>query len=311
MSLSLANGGHLSHLHDTSNFLKFFNFINYDVKETGADTFEVDQDDYRAKLKQFRPKLVIIGFSAYPRAYEFGQMVRWAHEAGAMVLADIAHIAGLVAVGLHDSPFNPGVEGADFVTMTTHKTLRGPRGALLFAKKEFIGVINKAVFPGTSGGPHLHQIAAVGQALLEVLGEDAYPDGRPFGDYSRTVLEFTKALENGLAQGGLEIVSPTQNHLVLLRLPEALDSLEFQNKLETLGVITNLIPFDTKSAWRPSGMRFGMAALTSRGITAQQAHDLGVKIAWLATGRLAEADVEAFVKELVGKLNWYYPETKE
>jgi glycine hydroxymethyltransferase len=310
MSLSLANGGHLSHLHSTSNYLKFFNLVNYDVKETDIDTFDVDLADYRAKLREHRPKLVIIGFSAYPRAYEFADMVRWAHEAGALVLADIAHIAGLVAVGLHDSPFKAGVEGADFVTMTTHKTLRGPRGALLFAKREHMAAINRAVFPGTSGGPHLHQIAATGQALLEILGEDAYPDGVPFADYSRAVLDNTKALEKGLGQGGFDIVSPTQNHLVLVRLPDAVDSLEFQRRLEAVGIITNrnMIPFDPKSAWRPSGMRFGLAALTSRGVTAAQSHELGVKIAWLATGRIDDSGLTDFVNDLVSKLKWYFPQ---
>jgi glycine hydroxymethyltransferase len=156
MSLNLANGGHLSHLHATSNFLKFFKLVNYDVKETAPDTFDIDQDDYHAKLREHKPKLVIIGFSAYPRAYEFAQLTKWAHEAGALVLADIAHINGLVAAGLHDTPFKAGDEGADFVSMTTHKTFRGPRGAMLFAKKDHIGAINKTIFPGTSGGPHLH-----------------------------------------------------------------------------------------------------------------------------------------------------------
>jgi glycine hydroxymethyltransferase len=165
MSLNLANGGHLSHLHATSNFLKFFKHVNYDVTETEPGTYDIDEDDYRAKLTEHKPKLVILGFSAYPRKYEFAKMTKWAHEAGALVLADIAHINGLVAAGVHDTPFRKGDEGADFVSMTTHKTFRGPRGAMLFAKTDHIAAINKTIFPGTSGGPHLHAIAAAGQAL--------------------------------------------------------------------------------------------------------------------------------------------------
>jgi glycine hydroxymethyltransferase len=308
MSLNLANGGHLSHLHATSNFLKFFKHVNYDVKETAPHTFDIDEADYRAKLAEAKPKLVIIGFSAYPRAYQFAQLTKWAHEAGALVLADIAHINGLVAAGLHDSPFKPGAEGADFVSMTTHKTFRGPRSAMLFAKQDHIAAINKTVFPGTSGGPHLHAIAATGQALLEILGEDQYPDGRSFQDYSQAVLDTAKALENGAAESGLTIISPTQNHLNLIELPASVDSLEFQQLLERVGLISNrnMIPFDKKSAWRPSGMRFGTAALASRGLTTDMARAIGRLIGDLAHGRVTEDQAKALVKDLVSTLKWYY-----
>ena len=308
MSLSLANGGHLSHLHATSNFMKFFNHVNYDVRETEAGTYEIDYDDYLAKLARYKPNLVIIGFSAYPRAYEFGPMIKAAHEAGALVLADIAHINGLVAAGLHDTPFIDGPDGADFVSMTTHKTLRGPRGALLFAKTEHMPAINKTIFPGTSGGPHLHQIAATGQALMEILGEDAYPDNQDFKTYSQAVLDTSKALEQGVREAGLEIVSPTQNHLSLVKLPEGADSLEVQRLLERVGIITNrnAIPFDTKTAWRPSGMRLGTAALASRGLTVGQAGELGALIGGIVLGKVDEAAAEALVDDLVGRLSWYY-----
>ncbi|HEY2004692.1 MAG TPA: serine hydroxymethyltransferase [Candidatus Saccharimonadia bacterium] len=308
MSLSLANGGHLSHMHATSNYLKFFQLVNYDVKEVAPSTFEVDVDDYMAKLKESKPKLVIIGFSAYPRKYEFAQLIKAAHEAGALVLADIAHINGLVAAGLHDSPFKAGDEGADFVSMTTHKTFRGPRGAMLFAKQEYLPAINKTIFPGTSGGPHLHQIAATGQALLEILGEDQYPDGRSFADYSQAVLDTCHALEQGAAETGLTVISPTQNHLCLLKLPEALDSLAFQKRLESLGIITNrnMLPFDTKSAWRPSGIRLGTAALTSRGLTTDQATRLGRLVGHLATAKITDDQAKTQVNELVSALAWYY-----
>ncbi|HSX02597.1 MAG TPA: serine hydroxymethyltransferase [Candidatus Saccharimonadia bacterium] len=307
MSLSLANGGHLSHLHATSNYLKFFKLVNYDVAAT-EHGFEVDEADFEAKLRQHKPRLVILGFSAYPRAYEFAKLTRLAHEQGALVLADIAHISGLVAAGEHDTPFKAGHDGADFISLTTHKTLRGPRGALLFAKQAHMPVINKTIFPGTSGGPHLHQIAATGQALLEILGKDQHPDGRGFKDYIRAVKATCRALERGAAEGGLEVVSPTQTHLTLLKLPDAVDSLEAQRSLERAGLITNRnqIPFDTKTAWRPSGLRLGTAALASRGLTEAQAHQLGQLVAEVALGRTTEADALAETQALAAQLAWWY-----
>jgi len=325
LSLNLANGGHLSHLHTTSNYKKFFNHVTYDVTantEDGSICYQIDENDFAAQLQEHKPKLVIIGFSAYPRAYQFEPLCRLAHQHGALVLADIAHINGLVAAGLHDSPFQAGKAGADFITMTTHKTFRGPRGAMIFAKNYvpdytwyqpkkqkigLIGKINKTIFPGTSGGPHMNKIAAIGQACLEILGEAEYPDGRSFADYSQAVLDTCKALENGLAEGGLEIISPTQTHLCLVKFPESVDSWQFQNLLESVGIITNRnsIPFDDKKAMRPSGMRFGTAALTSRGLTPQQAHQLGLHIAQLATEKIAVEDVATHAHDLVKQLHWW------
>jgi len=326
LSLNLANGGHLSHLHTTSNYKKFFKHVTYDVAqnmEQGHLNYEIDLADFKAKLEEFKPKLVIIGFSAYPRAYEFAPLCKLAHEHGALVLADIAHINGLVAANLHDSPFKAGADGADFITMTTHKTFRGPRAAMIFAKNYIpeytwyqpekkvdglIGKINKTIFPGTSGGPHMNKIAAIGQACLEILGEDTYPNGIPFAEYSKLTIETCKALENGLANGGLEIISPTENHLCLVKLPETTDSWEFQHQLEQVGIITNRnsIPFDTKTAMRPSGMRFGTAALTSRGLTTEQAFELGNTIGQFACGVITAEKVSEFVSDLLKKLHWYY-----
>jgi glycine hydroxymethyltransferase len=259
-------------------------------------------------LVEFKPKLVILGFSAYPRKFEFAKFCRLAHQHGALVLADIAHINGLVAAGLHDSPFKKGGDGADFVSMTTHKTLRAGRGAMVFAKTEYITKLNKTIFPGTSGGPHLNQIAAVGQGLMEILGEDEYPDGVSFREYSKNVIENCKQLELGLIAGGLESANPTQNHLCLIKLPDNLDSLEIQKKLENVNIICNrnLIPFDTKTAWRPSGLRFGTAALTSRGITAEESFKLGENIAKFVLGKMSEEEINEYRQNLVDGLNWWY-----
>lgn len=308
MSLNLANGGHLSHLHATSNYNKFFKHVTYDVVDTGNNTFEIDIENFKKTLETYKPKLVIIGFSAYPRSYKFGEMCKLAHQSGSLVLADIAHINGLVAAGLHDTPFGEGDEFADFVSMTTHKTLRGPRGALLFAKKEYITDINKTIFPGTSGGPHFHQIAATGQCLLEILGEDKYPDNNDFIIYSKLVLDTCKAFENRLKDRGLKIISPTQTHLSLIKLPDSSDSLAFQQKLERVGIISNrnMIPFDTKSAWKPSGMRFGTAALASRGLDTNGAERIANMVADALFNVRDERTIAEEVLELTQSLNWWY-----
>jgi glycine hydroxymethyltransferase len=304
MSLSLVNGGHLSHLHATSSYNKFFSHVNYDLNSD----CEIDIEDFTKNLIEHKPKLVIIGFSAYPKRFSCKTLTKIAHKYGALVLADIAHINGLVAARLHDTPFASGDLGADFVSMTTHKTLRGPRGALLFAKQEFMESINKTIFPGTSGGPHFHQIAAVGQCLLEILGEENYPDLKNFVDYSKEVISNTKILEDTLINTGLLSVSPTQTHLSLVGLPSELDSLVIQQKLELFGIILNrnLIPFDTKSAWRPSGLRVGAAALTSRGLTQEMTKNLGVLITDIIFDRGTEISHQKKVQDLVSQLNWYY-----
>lgn len=331
LSLNIDNGGHISHLHETSRWLKFFKLVNYDlkVKENTTNDYELDLADFEKKIQNHKPRLVIIGFSAYTKKYEFSKMCQVAHTNGCLVLADIAHINGLVASGLHDSPFKPGESGADFISMTTHKTFRGPRGALLFAKNylpsytnltnlekkitskkevsSLIELVNRTVFPGTSGGPHFNQIAAVGQACLEILGEDNYPDNISFLEYSKSVIRNTKSLENGLKSSGLEIIAPTENHLCLVKLPENLDSLEVQKNLESLGIILNRnrIPFDTKTAWKPSGLRLGMAALTSRSITEETSQKLGELIGDIVLGKIDNEGAKSTVVEILEGLSWY------
>lgn len=280
MSLALNDGGHLSHLHATSAWNQFYKYVNYHVKHNGAG-FYIDEEDFAQQIAEHKPKLVIIGFSAYPAQYQFQKLIKIAHSYGALVMADIAHIAGLVAVGLHDSPFQEGLSGADVVTMTTHKTLRGPRGGLIFAKQGLMDKINKTAFPGSLGGPHFNQIASYARMFEEVLGLAEYQDKKPFKEYIVAVLENAKALENGLRDGGVEIVTPTQTHLVLAKLPDNVDSLELQQRLEQEGIITNrnTIPGESKTAWKPSGLRLGSAAMTSRGLGEESFYTIGKQIA--------------------------------
>lgn len=308
LSLDLASGGHLSHLHPTSSYNAYYNHVTYGVKESSPNSFEIDIDDFNKKLEQHKPRLVIIGFSSYPKKYEFAELCKIAHAAGSLVLADIAHIAGLVAAGLHDSPFKSGAEGADFVSMTTHKTLRGPRSAILLAKKDHMERINKTVFPGTSGGPHLHAIAAVGQCLAEVLGQDQYPDGVDFKDYCKQIIKNCQALEDGMVKSGLEIISPSETHLSLVKLPTTMNSLVVQKRLESASIILNrnAIPQDTKPAWRPSGLRLGTAALTSRGLTEDQARKLGQLVGQVISDDITVVQAAAQVTVLTQDLAWYY-----
>lgn len=307
LSLDLASGGHLSHLHSTSSFLKFFNHATYSLKYSD-EGYEIDIDDYADKIKSIKPRLVILGFSSYPRQYQFNKLCEIAHQNGCLVLADIAHISGLVATGAHPSPFSAGDSGADFVTTTTHKTLRGPRSALLFAKSQYMDAINKTIFPGTSGGPHLNQIAAVGQALMEVLGEDIYPDKVAFNDYIQSVIVNTHALEQGLKSGGAKLVTESNNHLSLIELPSNVDSLELQQNLENCGIVTNRnsIPNETRTAWRPSGLRLGMPALTSRGISQAQSKELGGVIAGAISKRMSDKAISSYSSSLAASLRWWY-----
>ena len=308
LSLDLSSGGHLSHLHSTSVYKKFFKHETYSVKQ-GKNGYELDIDDFKSKVKEHNPRLVIIGFSSYTRKYDFAEFSKIAHDNGSLVLADISHISGLVASGHHPTPFAKDGSGADFVTTTTHKTLRGPRSALLFAKKEYMDSINKTIFPGTSGGPHLNQIAAVGQALIELLGEDVYPDKLPFNRYIESVINNAKSLEDGLLEAGVEIVSKTENHIVLAKLPSDVDSLELQKHLEKLGIITNRnsIPYDTKSAWIPGGLRIGTAALTSRGLSLENANTLGQLIGSVIKSKKS-TKLADFSKNLASDLAWWYEE---
>jgi glycine hydroxymethyltransferase len=309
VSLNVANGGHISHMHTTSAWTKFFKYANYDLKEVAPNTFEIDYEDYCQKIVDNKPRLVIIGCSSYPREIRnYKEMIEFAHSHGAMVLCDIAHINGLVAAGVHATPFLSGVSGADFVSMTTHKTFRGPRAAMLYFKKEYADIVNKTVFPGTSGGPHFNKIAAIGQACLEILGEDVYPDGRDFITYSKDLLRQTKLLENTIVNNGMKIISPTETHLMLAVLPETSDSLKVQRALDNIGITCNRnsIPFETKSMWKPSGLRLGTAPITSRGISDEQIVELGNIIGDCIHAKSTPEALQARVQNITNNINWWY-----
>jgi len=258
LTMNLSDGGHLTHGHPMNFSGKLYEVENYGVDpETGL----IDYDEVERRAREFQPKMITVGASAYARIIDFERMARIAHENGALLLADIAHIAGLVATGEHPSP----VPFADFVTTTTHKTLRGPRGGLILCKSEFAKGIDSAVFPGTQGGPLMHVIAAKAVCFGEAL-----KDG--FKDYQAQVRRNAKALAESLLAKGHKVVSGgTDNHLCLLDLrgtdPD-LTGKTAQTRLDEANITTNrnTVPGETRSPFQTSGLRLGTPAVTSRGM---------------------------------------------
>jgi glycine hydroxymethyltransferase len=270
LTMSLQDGGHLTHGHpkNCSGFL-------YEVANYGVDpeSGHIDYDAIEATAQAEKPKLITVGASAYPRIIDFERMGRIAKDCGALLLADIAHIAGLVATGLHPSP----VPHADFVTTTTHKTLRGPRGGLILCREEFAKAIDSAVFPGSQGGPLMHVIAA--KAIC--FGEAAKPS---FKDYQQSVIANADALAQELASRGYYLVSGgTDNHLMLLDLRPShpdLTGKQAQQALEKANVTLNrnTVPGETRSPFQTSGLRIGSPAVTSRGMGITEMKEVGAII---------------------------------
>ena len=256
MGMSLANGGHLSHGSPANISGKYYNVVSYDV---GPETGRIDYDQIRDMALQHRPKLLIAGASAYPRTIDFKTFADIAHEAGALLMVDMAHIAGLVAGGAHASP----VPYADIVTTTTHKTLRGPRGGLILAKEAFAKKLNSAVFPGTQGGPLEHVIAAKAVCLKEAMSDD-------FKQYAHNVVKNAKVMAQALLEEGFDLVSGgTDNHLMLADLrPMGITGRELQHRLDKnhITLNKNAIPNDPESPSVTSGVRIGTAAVTTRGL---------------------------------------------
>ena len=260
MGMSLANGGHLSHGSPANISGKYYNVVSYDVNhETGL----IDYDEIRDMAKRCQPKLIIAGASAYPRAIDFSIFADIAHEVGAVLMVDMAHIAGLVAGGIHQNP----VPYADIVTTTTHKTLRGPRGGLIMGKAEYAKKINSAVFPGTQGGPLEHIIAAKAICLKEAMQPE-------FKQYAANVVSNAKVMASALLEEGFDLVTGgTDNHLMLADLrPMNITGKELQTRCDA-NLITlnkNAIPGDPEKPSVTSGVRIGTAAVTTRGLGADE-----------------------------------------
>ena len=296
MGMSLANGGHLSHGSPANISGKYYNVVSYDVNhETGL----IDYDQIRDMAKQCRPKLLIAGASAYPRAIDFKLFAEIAHEVGALLMVDMAHIAGLVAGGAHQSP----VPYADIVTTTTHKTLRGPRGGLILAKEEFAKKLNSAVFPGTQGGPLEHVIAAKAVCLKEAQSD-------AFKTYAHNVVKNAKVMASALLEEGFDLVTGgTDNHLMLADLsPMHITGKELQTRLDANHITLNktAIPNDPEKPAVTSGVRIGTAAVTTRGLGEPQMKQIAKCIAMTARDfEGTAAQVKATVAEICEKFPLY------
>ena len=296
MGMSLANGGHLSHGSPANISGKYYNVVPYDVNhETGL----IDYDQIRDLAKKHQPKLLIAGASAYPRAIDFKLFADIAHEVGAVFMVDMAHIAGLVAGGAHQSP----VPYADIVTTTTHKTLRGPRGGLILSKEEFAKKINSAVFPGTQGGPLEHVIAAKAVCFKEAMAPE-------FKAYASNVVANAKVMAEALLQEGFDLVTGgTDNHLMLADLrPMHITGKELQARLDEnhITLNKNAIPGDPEKPSITSGVRIGTAAVTTRGLGAEEMKRIAHCIALTAKDfEGTAAEVKATVADICEKFPLY------
>ncbi|MEK4028083.1 serine hydroxymethyltransferase [Pseudobacillus sp. FSL P4-0506] len=297
MGMNLSHGGHLTHGSPVSISGKWFEVVSYGVKE---DTQLIDYDELEEIAHKEKPKLIIAGASAYPRTIDFARFKEIADQVDAKLMVDMAHIAGLVAAGLHPSP----VPYADVVTSTTHKTLRGPRGGIVLTNdEEIIKAINKAVFPGIQGGPLMHIIAAKAVAFNEA----AQPD---FKEYAKQVIRNSQALGEALKREGAALVSGgTDNHLVLLDVrPWSLTGKEAERLLEEAGITVNknTIPYDPEGPFVTSGVRMGTAALTTRGMKEEQMEKIAQVIAAVLKNK-GEPAVLAQAKETTASICEAYP----
>ncbi len=288
MGLGLPAGGHLTHGWGVSITGKYFKSAAYGVRK---DDHRVDLDEVRALAKEHRPRLLFCGGTAYPRTWDFPAFRSIADEVGAILVADIAHIAGLVAGGAHPSP----VGIADVVTSTTHKTLRGPRGGMIMAKPEHAAAIDKAVFPGLQGGPHNHTTAAIAVAAQEALQPS-------FKDYAHQVVANSKALAAALIERGFTLVSGgTDNHMALLDLtPQGVPGKVAARAMDRAGLVANYnsVPFDPRKPFDPSGVRIGTPAVTSCGM---KEPEMVLIAEWTQRAVAAHAD-EAVLAKIAGEV---------
>ena len=294
LGMNLAHGGHLSHGSPVNISGKYFNIVPYGVS---GDAETIDYEEVRRLALEHKPKLILAGASAYSRTIDFAKFAEIAKEVGAYFMVDMAHIAGLVAAGLHPNP----VPYADFVTTTTHKTLRGPRGGMILCKEEHAKLIDKAIFPGIQGGPLMHIIAAKAVCFKEALGDE-------FKAYQAQVVKNAAAMSEALLKEGFRLVSGgTDNHLMLVDLtPFGVTGKEVEHRLDEVGITVNknAIPFDKESPFVTSGIRVGTPAVTTRGMVEEDM----VKIASLI--KLTVTDFEGScdkIREEVAALCAKYP----
>ena len=295
MGMALDNGGHLTHGSPVNMSGKYFNFVSYGVNADGY----IDYEDVRAKAKACQPKLIVAGASAYPRTIDFAKLREICDEVGALMMVDIAHIAGLVAAGEHPSP----VPYADFVTTTTHKTLRGPRGGMIMCKEAWGKAIDKAIFPGTQGGPLMHVIAAKAVCFGEALSDE-------FKAYQHQIVLNAKALENAFRAEGIKMVSDgTDNHLLLLDFSDTEMTGKMLEKLLEEANITvnkNTVPNEKRSPFVTSGVRVGTPAITSRGLKEEHMVMIAGWIARIVNeGEAAVPAVKAEVEKLMENFPLY------
>ena len=293
LGMNLAHGGHLTHGSPVNMSGSYFNFVPYGVNDDGF----IDYDELERIAKENMPKLIVAGASAYPRTIDFERISKIAKEIGALFMVDMAHIAGLVAAGLHPSP----VPYADIVTTTTHKTLRGPRGGLILCREEYAKAIDKAIFPGTQGGPLMHTIAAKAVCFGEALKPE-------FKEYQAQIVKNAKVLADTLLSEGFDLVSNgTDNHLMLLDLrPFKITGKELEKRLDEcyITVNKNAIPNDPEKPFVTSGVRIGTPAVTSRGLKEEDMVTLGKLIKLCATEFEEKAE---YIRQEVTKICEKYP----
>ncbi|MCL2474505.1 MAG: serine hydroxymethyltransferase [Alphaproteobacteria bacterium] len=258
LGMDLSHGGHLSHGHPVTNMYKIFNFVRY---KTEIPSGNINLEHVRAMAKEHKPKMIICGHSSYPKEYDYAGFRKIADEAGAILMADVSHLGGLIAGGALKNPLDFGF---DVVTTTTHKSLRGPRGGMILCKEKFAKAIDKSVFPGMQGGPHMHQIAALATTLKLVQTED-------YKQYAKQVLANAQALAKGLIAGGAHLVTGgTENHLIVINTFTGFGITGdiAEKSLDEAGITLNknMIPDDPNTPMKPSGIRFGTPAATARGM---------------------------------------------
>jgi glycine hydroxymethyltransferase len=291
LAMSLAHGGHLTHGHSVNFSGRLFKIVSYGVRRA---TERIDMEEVERLAREHRPGMIVVGASAYPRLLDFEMFRRIADDCGARLMVDMAHIAGLVAAGAHPSP----VPVADFVTTTTHKTLRGPRSGMVLCKQAFAADLDKQVFPGLQGGPLMHTIASKAVCFLEALQPS-------FRTYGRQIVRNAAAMADALTRAGFRLVSGgTDNHLMLVDLsPVGLTGKDAAAALDRAGIIVNknAIPFDTRSPVLTSGIRIGTPAMTTRGMQEEQATQIGnliAKVLRAPTDDTVQKEVRGAVKEL-------------